>query len=140
MKSLDDITGASLRKDIPQFSVGDTVNLDVKVIEGGKEKLQVFKGVVIARRGGGLSETFVVRKISYGEGVERTFFLNSPRISRLEVIRKGKVRRAKLYYLRGKIGKHAKIKEHKKEAIVPEEGRAEIEETPEPTPETQQEQ
>lgn len=136
MKLLDDITKAYLRKDIPQFSVGDTVNLEVKIIEGEKEKLQWFKGVIIARRGSGLSETFVVRKVSYGEGVERTFFLNSPRISRLEVIKKGKVRRAKLYYLRGKIGKRAKIKELAKGAIVPEEGVAEVE----PTPEAQQEQ
>lgn len=111
MKLLDSISTAYLRKDIPQFNIGDTVEVSVKIVEGDKEKLQEFKGVVIARRGKGLNETFVVRKLSFGEGVERTFYLNSPAIKSLEVIKKGKVRRAKLYYLREKIGKKAKVKE-----------------------------
>lgn len=111
MKLLDSITDAYLRKDIPQFNIGDTVQVSVRIVEGGKEKLQEFRGTVIARRGRGLNETFVVRKISFGEGVERTFYLHSPMIKSIEVIKKGKVRRAKLYYLRGKIGKKAKIEE-----------------------------
>lgn len=111
MRLLDSIASSSLRKDIPSFSIGDTVRIDVKIIEGEKEKLSEFKGVVIARRGKGISETIVVRKISFGEGVERTLYLNSPMIKSLEVIKKGKVRKAKLYYLRGKIGKKAKVKE-----------------------------
>lgn len=119
MKLLDTISQAYLRKDILEFDIGDTVEMDVKIIEGEKEKLQEFKGVVIARRGKGLSETFVVRKISFGEGVERTFYLHSPMIQSIEVIKKGKVRRAKLYYLRGKIGKKAKVKELE---LVPETG------------------
>lgn len=119
MRLLDSITQSFLRKDIPKFNIGDTVEMDVKIIEGEKEKLQEFRGVVIARRGKGLSETFVVRKISFGEGVERTFYLHSPMIQSIEVIKKGKVRRAKLYYLRGKIGKKAKVKELK---LVPETG------------------
>lgn len=111
MGLLDSITNAYLRKDIPQFSVGDTVEVGVKIVEGGKEKLQEFRGAVIARRGKGLNGTFVVRKISFGEGVERTFYLHSPMIKSIEVMRKGKVRKAKLYYLRGKIGKKARVKE-----------------------------
>ena len=118
MKSLDDYTKDSLRRDIPPFNVGDTVNVTMKIIEGGKEKSQVFKGIVIARKGSGLSETFAVRKISYSEGVERTFYLNSPRIGKLEVIKRGKVRRAKLYYIRKKIGKHAKLKESTKKVTT----------------------
>lgn len=111
MRLLDSITSASLRKDIPQFSIGDTVEVGIKILEGDKEKLHEFRGVVIARRGKGMSETFVVRKMSFGEGIERTFYFHSPMIRSLEVIKKGKVRKAKLYYLRGKIGKKAKVKE-----------------------------
>lgn len=111
MRLLDSITSASLRKDIPQFSIGDIVEVGIKILEGDKEKLHEFRGVVIARRGKGMSETFVVRKMSFGEGIERTFYLHSPMIRSLEVIKKGKVRKAKLYYLRGKIGKKAKVKE-----------------------------
>lgn len=122
MRLVDRVLNTSLRKDIPSINIGDTVNLHLKIVESGKEKLQAFKGVVIAKSGGGPSETFVVRKISYGEGVERTFFLNSPRISSLEVIKKGRIRRAKLYYLRNKIGKKAKIRDLEKETIVPQEG------------------
>lgn len=111
MRLLDTISSAYLKKDIPQFRIGDTVEVGVRIVEGEKEKLHEFRGVVIARRGKGLGETFVVRKLSFGEGVERTFYLHSPAIKSLEVIKKAKVRRAKLYYLRGKIGKKAKLKE-----------------------------
>lgn len=100
-----------LRSDIPNFNVGDTVRVYVKVVEGSRERLQAFEGAVIARRNGSVRETFTVRRVSYGIGVERTFPLHSPRVDRIEVIRRGKVRRAKLYYLRGLSGKAAKIKE-----------------------------
>ncbi|MFC4076413.1 50S ribosomal protein L19 [Salinithrix halophila] len=99
------------RKDIPRFRAGDTVKVHVKVVEGTRERIQVFEGVVIQRRGGGISETFTVRKISYGVGVERTFPLHSPRLEKIEVARRGKVRRAKLFYLRNRRGKAARIKE-----------------------------
>lgn len=111
MNLLDSITNSYIRKNIPQFGVGDTIEVGIKFIEGEKEKLHEFKGVVIARRGKGASETIVIRKMSYGEGIERTFYLHSPAVKSIEVIKKGKVRRAKLYYLRGKIGKKAKVKE-----------------------------
>lgn len=104
-----------LKKDIPDFRVGDTIRVDVKVIEGDKERIQGFEGVIIRRGGGGIKENFTVRKISYGEGVERTFPLHSPRITKIEIIRQGKVKRAKLYYLRARRGKEARIKEDKKE-------------------------
>lgn len=97
------------RKDIVKFNPGDTVRVHVKVIEGTRERIQVFEGVVIRRRGGGLGETFTVRRVSYGIGVERTFPLHTPKIDRIEVIRRGRVRRAKLYYLRGLRGKAARI-------------------------------
>jgi large subunit ribosomal protein L19 len=100
-----------LRKDIPKFSVGDTVRVFVKVVEGKTERLQAFEGVVIARRNGGIRETFTVRRVSYGIGIERTFPLHSPRVDRIQTIRRGKVRRAKLYYLRNLSGKAARIKE-----------------------------
>jgi large subunit ribosomal protein L19 len=99
------------KKDITPFNIGDTVRVSVKVVEGDKERLQPFDGVVIARRGGNTRETFTVRKISFGIGVERIFPLYSPSIDKIEVLKKGSVRRAKLYYLRGKKGKAAKIKE-----------------------------
>ena len=105
------IESAQLRTDIPKFNVGDTVRVHVKVVEGSRERLQAFEGVVIARRNGSVRETFTVRRTSYGVGVERTFPLHSPRIDHLEVIRRGKVRRAKLYYLRERSGKAAKVKE-----------------------------
>lgn len=101
----------SMRENIPEFSVGDTVKVFVKVIEGTRERLQGFEGTVIARKNGGLRETFTVRRLSFGVGVERTFPLHSPKVDRVEVIRKGKVRRAKLYYLRGLTGKASKVKE-----------------------------
>lgn len=99
------------RKDVPPFGPGDTVKVFTKVVEGDKERLQPFEGVVISRRGGGTGETFMVRKVSFGVGVEKIFPLHSPTIDRIEVLRKGKVRRAKLYYLRDKKGKSAKVKE-----------------------------
>ncbi len=100
-----------LRTDRPDFRIGDTVRVYVKVVEGSRERLQAFEGTVMAKRNGSIRETFTVRRVSYGIGVERTFPLHSPRVDRIEVIRRGKVRRAKLYYLRGLSGKAAKIKE-----------------------------
>lgn len=105
------VESEQLRNDIPDFNVGDTVKVHVKVVEGNRERIQVFEGAVMKRQGGGLSETFTVRRISYGIGVERTFPLHSPRVDRIEVVRRGKIRRAKLNYLRGRVGKRAKIKE-----------------------------
>lgn len=106
-----EITSEQLRNDLPEFRPGDTVRVHVKIIEGSRERIQVFEGVVIKRRGSGISETFTVRKVSYGVGVERTFPLHSPKIAQIEVKRRGKVRRAKLYYLRNLRGKAARIKE-----------------------------
>ncbi|PDO11217.1 MAG: 50S ribosomal protein L19 [Candidatus Reconcilbacillus cellulovorans] len=108
-----EVTQGQLRTDIPPFRPGDTVRVHAKVVEGSRERVQVFEGVVIKRRGSGISETFTVRKISSGIGVERTFPLHSPRIEKLEVVRRGKVRRAKLYYLRHLSGKAARIAEHR---------------------------
>ncbi|MEC2077000.1 50S ribosomal protein L19 [Metabacillus fastidiosus] len=108
---IQDITKEQLKSDLPAFRPGDTVRVHVRIIEGTRERIQVFEGVVIKRRGGGISETFTVRKISYGVGVERTFPVHTPKIEKLEVIRRGKVRRAKLYYLRQLRGKAARIKE-----------------------------
>ena len=105
------IEEAQLKKDVPSFSIGDTVKVEVKVVEGTRERLQAFEGVVIARRNGSCRETFTVRRTSYGVGVERTFPLHSPRVDSITVTRKGKVRRAKLYYLRERSGKAAKVKE-----------------------------
>ena len=111
MNTLDFVDQASLREDIPTFGPGDTVEVHVKVIEGNKQRIQVFKGVVLRRSGGGIRETFTVRKESYGVGVERTFPVHSPNIDHIEVVTRGAVRRAKLYYLRDLRGKKAKIKE-----------------------------
>ncbi|MBE3593903.1 MAG: 50S ribosomal protein L19 [Candidatus Carbobacillus altaicus] len=111
-----EIVAHQLRNDIPDFRAGDTVRVHVKVVEGGRERVQVFEGVVIKRQHGGIHETFTVRKISYGVGVERTFPLHSPRIDRIEVVKQGKVRRAKLYYLRELRGKAARIKERPRKA------------------------
>ncbi len=105
------IEQAQLRTDLPAFNPGDTVRVWVKVVEGSRERLQAFEGTVIAKRNGGNRETFTVRRVSYGVGVERIFPLHSPRVGSIEIIRKGRVRRAKLYYLRGLQGKAAKIKE-----------------------------
>ena len=111
MNLVQEITQEQLRKDVPSFRPGDTLKVYVKVIEGSRERIQLFEGVCIKRRGGGISETFTVRKISYGVGVERTFPLHTPKIDKLEVARRGKVRRAKLYYLRNLRGKAARIQE-----------------------------
>lgn len=108
------IEQAQLRTDLPSFNVGDTLRVFVKVVEGSRERLQAFEGTVIAKRNGSSRETFTVRRVSYGIGVERTFPLHSPRVDHIEVIRRGKVRRAKLYYLRDLQGKAAKIKEAKR--------------------------
>jgi len=108
---IDAIESEQLRQDIPDFRPGDTVQVHVKVVEGTRERIQVFEGVVIKRKGGGLRETFTVRRVTYGVGVERTFLLHSPRIEKIVVTRHGKVRRAKLYYLRNLTGKAARIKE-----------------------------
>ena len=111
MNKLQEAVKDQLRDDLPEFSPGDTVSIEVRVIEGGKERLQTFKGVVISKSGGGVEETFTVRKISGGIGVERIFPLHSPMINSLKVDRKGKVRRAKLHYLRGLTGKATRITE-----------------------------
>lgn len=103
-----------LRTDLPKISIGDTVRVWVKVVEGSRERLQAFEGVVIAMRNGGVRETFTIRRVSYGIGVERTFPMHSPRVDHVEIIRSGKVRRAKLYYLRNLQGKAAKLKEVKR--------------------------
>lgn len=108
---ITEITKDQLRTDLPTFRPGDTVRVHVLIKEGTRERIQVYEGVVIKRRGGGISETFTVRKISYGVGVERTFPVHTPKIAKLEVTRRGKVRRAKLYYLRNLRGKAARIKE-----------------------------
>jgi large subunit ribosomal protein L19 len=111
MNILDSVDAASLRDDIPPFRPGDTIKVNVKVVEGSRSRIQAFQGVVIARNGGGIRETFTVRKISFGVGVERTFPLHAPSVDSIEVITRGDVRRAKLYYLRSLRGKKAKIKE-----------------------------
>jgi ribosomal protein L19 len=111
MNVLDALDAASLRKDIPQFRAGDELKIHVRVIEGNKSRLQVFQGIVIRRQGDGLRETFTIRKVSYGVGVERTFPVHTPVIEKIELLKKGDVRRAKLYYLRDLRGKAAKIKE-----------------------------
>jgi large subunit ribosomal protein L19 len=115
MNKTDLVEQSFLRTDIPPFRPGDTVKVHVRVVEAGRERTQVFQGVVIRRQGGGLKETFTVRKISFGVGVERTFPLHSPSIARLEVVSRGRVRRAKLYYLRERRGKKARIRERRVE-------------------------
>ena len=111
VQTLDDLDSLSLKSDIPAFRPGDTVKVHVKVVEGSKTRVQVFQGVVIGRAGDGVRETFTVRKVSYGVGVERTFPLHTPIVDRIEVVSRGEIRRAKLYYLRNLRGKAAKIKE-----------------------------
>ncbi len=113
MQTLDDLDALSLKTGIPDFRPGDTVKVHVKVVEGNKTRIQVFQGVVIARQGDGVRETFTVRKVSYGVGVERTFPLHTPIIDKVELVSRGDVRRAKLYYLRDLRGKAAKIKERR---------------------------
>ncbi len=109
---IDKINEKSMRKDIPEFRVGDTVRVDVKIIEGNKERIQAFEGVVVSRKSGGVSETFTVRKMSAGVGVERIFPIHSPKLANITVVRKGKVRRAKLTFLKNKVGAY-KIKERR---------------------------
>ena len=116
MHTFDEIDSASLRSDVPDFRAGDTLKVHVKVIEGTRSRVQVFQGVVIRRHGGGVGETFTVRKISFGVGVERTFPVHTPVIDKIELVSRGDVRRAKLYYLRGLRGKAAKIRE-KRDAV-----------------------
>jgi large subunit ribosomal protein L19 len=111
MNTLDALDAQSLRSDIPDFRPGDTLKVHVRVVEGSRERVQVFQGVVIRRQGGGIRETFTVRKVSFGVGVERTFPVHTPIIAKIEVVTRGDVRRAKLYYLRDLRGKAAKIKE-----------------------------
>ena len=111
MKSTDLVDNQYLRTDLPEFGPGDEVKVHVKVVEGNKERVQVFQGNIIRRQGSGVAETYTVRKVSYGVGVERTFPVHTPTVAKLEVLRKGDVRRAKLYYLRDRTGKAAKIKE-----------------------------
>ena len=110
MKATDLIDNESLRDDIPDFAPGDEVKVHVRVVEGNKERVQIFQGNVIGRQGSGLQETYTVRKLSYGVGVERTFPLHTPTVNKIEVVKRGDVRRAKLYYLRGRTGKAAKIR------------------------------
>jgi large subunit ribosomal protein L19 len=116
MHTLDEFDALSLRDDVPAFRAGDTLKVHVKVVEGTRSRVQVFQGVVIRRSGGGVRETFTVRKISFGIGVERTFPVHTPIIDRIEVVTRGDVRRAKLYYLRSLRGKAAKIKEKRESA------------------------
>ncbi|MEO1060069.1 MAG: 50S ribosomal protein L19 [Actinomycetota bacterium] len=111
MKTTDLLDAKSLRDDVPDFDAGDTLKVHVKVIEGNRQRVQVFQGIVIARRGSGVGESFTVRKVSFGVGVERTFPIHSPNIEKIEVVTKGDVRRAKLYYLRDRVGKAARVKE-----------------------------
>jgi large subunit ribosomal protein L19 len=125
MNKVDLVEKPRLREDLPDFRPGDTLRVHVRVAEAGRERIQVFQGVAIARHGGGLRETFTVRKVSFGVGVERTFPMHSPTIARIEVLSRGRVRRAKLYYLRERRGKRARIRERRE----PVGGRAVSEET-----------
>ena len=114
MDALKVIAEESVKNEVPKFSIGDTVRVDVNIREGERERIQVFEGTVIARKGSGVAETFTVRRVSYGVGVERVFPLHSPNVKDIKVIRRGRVRRAKLYYLRDRVGKAAKVKEQLK--------------------------
>jgi large subunit ribosomal protein L19 len=143
VNKLDLIERSRLRTDVPAFRPGDTVKVHVRVSEAGRERIQMFQGVVLGRRGGGLRETFKVRKVSFGVGVERTFPIHSPTVAKVEIVQHGKVRRAKLYYLRELSGRRAKIRERR--VAVPEEGAAaapvtveDVEEAPVETPEEPQ--
>ena len=118
MNTLDALDAQSVRSDIPDFRPGDTLKVHVRVVEGNRSRIQIFQGVVIGRRGSGLRETFTIRKISFGVGVERTYPINSPMIDRIEVVTRGAVRRAKLYYLRDLRGKAAKIKERREKPVA----------------------
>ncbi|MCI6972004.1 MAG: 50S ribosomal protein L19 [Eubacterium sp.] len=111
MDKISAFVNEQLKTELPKFEVGDTVVVHNKIVEGSRERIQLFEGTVIAKRNGGISETFTVRRIAYGVGVEKTFPLHSPKVAKVEVIRHGKVRRAKLYYVRDRVGKAAKVKE-----------------------------
>ncbi len=111
MDALKSIAADSMKSELPQFRVGDTVRISVNIREGERERIQVFEGTVIARKGSGISETFTVRRVSYGVGVERVFPIHSPNVKDVTIVRRGKVRRSKLYYLRNRVGKAAKVKE-----------------------------
>ena len=111
MEKIQAFVSEQLKTEVPQFGIGDGVKVYIKITEGEKERIQMFEGTVIAKHGGGISETFTVRRISYGVGVEKTFPIHSPNVEKVDVIRVGKVRRAKLYYLRGRVGKASKVKE-----------------------------
>ncbi len=111
MNALEMISNSSMKAEAPQFSVGDTVKVHVKIKEGDKSRIQIFEGTVIAKKHGGISETFTVRRVAHGCGIERVFPLHSPVVEKVEIVRYGKVRRAKLYYLRDRVGKAAKVKE-----------------------------
>ena len=112
MDALKMISESSMRKEIPEINIGDTVKVHVKIVEGDKSRIQVFEGTVIAKKHGGISETFTVRRVAHGCGIERVFPVHSPSVDKVEVVRRGKVRRAKLYYLRDRVGKAAKVKEN----------------------------
>ena len=111
MDKISAFVNEQLKTELPKFEIGDTVVVHNKIVEGSRERIQIFEGTVIAKNGGGISETFTVRRIAYGVGVEKTFPLHSPKVAKVEVIRHGKVRRAKLYYVRDRVGKAAKVKE-----------------------------
>ncbi len=111
MNKLDAFASEQLKSKVPEFNIGDTIRVHNRIKEGAKERIQMFEGTVISRHGGGISETFTVRRVAYGVGVEKTFPLHSPNVERVDVIRRGKVRRAKLYYLRDRVGKRSKVKE-----------------------------
>lgn len=110
-REIQAVESAQMKKDIPEFKIGDTLNIHTRIIEGEKERIQIFNGTVIARRGSGISETIALYKVSYGSGIERVFMIHSPKIAKIEVAKKGKVRKSKLYYLRGIAGKKAKVEE-----------------------------
>ncbi len=111
MDALKLMSADSMKKEVPEFAIGDTIRVEVKIREGERERLQAFEGTVIAKRGSGVAETFTVRRVSYGVGVERVFPLHSPNVDSVKIVRRGKVRRSKLYYLRDRVGKAAKVKE-----------------------------
>ncbi len=111
MDLIKSVEAEQMKQDLPSFSPGDTVKVHYRVTEGGRDRIQVYEGVILQRQGGGMGESFTVRRVSYGVGVERTFPLHSPKVTKIEVVRRGKVRRARLYYLRERIGKRARIKE-----------------------------
>jgi large subunit ribosomal protein L19 len=118
MNTLDALDAQSIRTDIPDFRAGDTLKVHARVVEGNRSRIQIFQGVVIRRQGGGLRETFTIRKVSFGVGVERTYPIHSPQLDRVEIVSRGDVRRAKLYYLRDLRGKKAKIKELREKVVA----------------------